>query len=63
MPETRIDAQIVTANSCNKRPTIPLMNITGMKTAVSETVIETMVKPISRDPLIAACSGVSPCSM
>ena len=34
-----------------------------MKTAASESVIETMVKPISRDPLSAASIGVSPRSM
>ena len=56
-------AQMVTANSCSKRPTMPLMKSTGMNTAVSEMVIEMMVKPISREPMIAACSGVSPSSM
>ena len=39
---------------------MPLMKSTGMNTAISETVIEMIVKPISRDPLIAACIGVSP---
>ena len=34
-----------------------------MKTAASEMVIETMVKPISREPLRAASIGVSPISM
>ena len=34
-----------------------------MNTATSETLIESTVKPISREPFSAACSGVSPCSM
>ena len=37
-------APIVTANSRKSRPTIPPMKRTGMKTAASEIVIETMVK-------------------
>jgi len=63
MPEIRIAAQMVTANSRNSRPRMPPMNKTGMKTAASESVIETMVKLISRDPLNAARNGVSPRSM
>ena len=39
------------------------MNSTGMKTAASETVIETMVKEISLAPSNAACVGVLPISM
>ena len=41
---------MVTANSRNSRPTMPPMNRTGMNTAASERVMETMVKPISREP-------------
>ena len=33
------------------------MNSTGMNTAASEMVIETMVKPISREPSSVACSS------
>ncbi len=33
------------------------MNITGMNTAISDSVIEMMVKPISREPLSAASIG------
>ena len=62
-PETRIAAAIVTANSWNRRPTMPLMNSSGMKTAVSEIVIDRIVKPISFDPSSAACSGGFPISM
>ena len=46
---------MVTANSWNSRPTMPPMNSTGMNTAASEKVIETMVKPISCEPSSAAC--------
>ena len=53
-PETTIATAMVTANSRNTRPTIPPISNTGMKTAISENVIEMMVKPISRAPLSAA---------
>ena len=46
-----------TANSWNTRPTTPPMKNTGMNTATSESVIEMMVKPISREPLSAASIG------
>ena len=49
-PETRIATEIVAANSRNTRPTTPPMKKTGMNTATSDSVIETMVKPISREP-------------
>ena len=45
---------MVTENSCSSRPTMPPMNSTGMNTATSENVMERIVKPISRDALIAA---------
>ena len=54
---------MVTANSWNSRPMMPPMNSTGMNTAVSDSVIDTMVKPISRAPSSAACSGRFPISM
>jgi len=50
-PETRIAAPIVTANSWNSRPMMPPMKRTGMNTAASEIVIDTMVKAISFEPL------------
>ncbi len=53
----------VSANSRNMRPTRPVMNSSGMNTAISENVSEMMVKPISRAPLSAALSGESPSSM
>ena len=39
------------------------MSSTGMNTATSDSVIERMVKPISREPSSAACSGGFPSSM
>ncbi len=62
-PETRIDTAMVTANSWNKRPTIPPRNRIGMKTAVSEIVMEMIVKPTSAAPSIAARMGGLPISM
>ncbi len=53
----------VTANSRNSRPTTSLMNRSGIRTAISETVSDTMVKPICSAPFSAACSGGSPSSM
>ena len=41
----------------------PGMKKIGIKTATSETEIEIMVKLISRDPISAACNGVSPFSI
>ena len=54
---------MVMANSRNSLPRMPLMNRIGMKTAASDTVIDRIVKPISRDPFSAASNGCSPCSM
>ena len=65
--ETKADTTMatvtVTANSRSITPTMPAISSIGMNTATSEIVIETMVKPISRAPLNAACSGVSPFSV
>ena len=38
------------------------MNSTGMNTATRARVIDTIVGPISRAPLMAACQRLSPCS-
>ena len=62
-PETMIATAIVTANSRNTRPTMPPISSTGMNTAISEKVIEMMVKPTSRAPFRAASNGRMPCSM
>jgi len=61
-PEIRMATQMVTENSRNSRPRMPPMNKTGMNTAASDKVMETMVKPISREPASAARSGSSPIS-
>ncbi len=53
----------VTANSWKRRPTSPLISRMGMKTAISEVLMETTVKPISRAPRIAAAWGFMPPSM
>ena len=44
-------------------PTTPPMNSTGMNTAASDTVIDMIVKPISRAPLSAASMRPMPASM
>ena len=62
-PETRIATPMVTANSWNSRPMIPLMKRSGMKTAVSDRVMDRMVKPTSAAPSNAALSGGLPISM
>src|SRR5208337_4991133 len=51
-----------TANSRNRRPTTPLIIKIGMKTAISETLMDNTVKPVSAAPLRAACIGFMPCS-
>jgi hypothetical protein len=55
-------AESVTANSRKSRPTMPLISRIGMKTATSDTLIETTVKPISRAPFSAASNGAAPSS-
>ena len=42
---------------------MPPMNSSGMNTAISEKVIDTMVKPIWPAPFSAASNGRSPSSM
>ena len=61
--DTRIDTAMVTENSRKSRPTMPPRKSSGMNTATSESVIERIVKPISFEPLSAACIGFSPISM
>ena len=53
----------VTENSRNMRPATPPMNSTGMKAAISDTLMEMTVKPICRAPTSVACIGVMPLSM
>ena len=63
MAETTTAMVSVSANSRNMRPTRPVMNNSGMNTAISDSVSEITVKPISRAPRSAASSGDSPSSM
>ena len=60
--EMTMVAASVIANSRNRRPTTSAMNSSGISTAISETVSEMMVKPISRLPFSAASNGLSPSS-
>ncbi|MGY3359019.1 hypothetical protein ACVWZK_005682 [Bradyrhizobium sp. GM0.4] len=53
----------VSANSRNMRPTRPDMNNSGMNTAISDTVSEITVKPISLAPFSEASIALSPFSM
>ena len=53
--ESTIVIASVIANSWNSRPTTSCMNRSGIRTAISETVSEMMVKPISPAPCSAAC--------
>ena len=53
----------VTANSKNSLPTTSPMNSSGISTAISDTVSDMIVKPISPEPFSAASSGSMPCSM
>ena len=52
----------VTANSRKRRPTTSPINSNGMSTAISETVSDTMVKPIWPAPVSAASIGSMPSS-
>ena len=62
-PEIRMATLMVTANSWNSRPMIPLMNSTGMNTAASDRVMERIVNPTSRAPSNAASMRGFPISM
>ncbi len=61
--ETAIAAVTVMENSRNNRPTMPPMSKSGMNTATSDRLIDSTVKPISREPCSAASSGFMPSSM
>ena len=61
--DSRMVTLRVTANSRKSRPTMSPMNSSGISTAISETVSDTMVKPIWPAPRNAASSGVCPSSM
>src|ERR1035437_8704122 len=52
----------VIANSRNRRPTMPAMRRIGMNTAISDMLMDKMVKPISFEPWNAAFIGGMPAS-
>ena len=52
--ETKIAQLMVTPNEFIKRPTMPLINATGKKTATKLKVVAKTANPISRVPSIAA---------
>ena len=58
--ETTTAALMVMANSRKRRPTMPDMKISGMKTPMRERLRETTVKPICLAPLSAATMGAFP---
>ena len=60
--EAMTATETVTANSRKRRPMMPLMNKSGMNTAISEKVIEIIVNPICPAPFSAASNGRSPFS-
>jgi hypothetical protein len=61
-PETTTAPATAIPNSLNSRPVDPLRNASGVNTATSEMVVAMTAKPISRVPLTAASSGLSPSS-
>ena len=60
--DTMIAATRVRVNSRKNAPSMPWAKMIGRNTATSEAVMETMVKPISRAPAIAACRRGMPAS-
>ena len=61
-PETTTDPATAMPNSLNSLPVDPFRNARGVNTATSEMVVAITAKPISRVPLVAASSGLSPSS-
>ena len=55
--ETAMVIVTVMANSRKMRPTMPPIISNGMNTAISDRLIDRIVKPISPAPLMAASSG------
>ena len=58
--EMTMAVESVTANSRKRRPTMPPIIRMGMKTAISDMLMEKTVKPISCAPFIAAAKGSMP---
>ena len=55
--DTAIANAIVTPKEFMKRPTIPAMNATGRKTAISDSDVARTARPTSFVPSTAACIG------
>src|ERR1035438_9258099 len=60
--DTMMAVDSVIANSRNRRPTMPAMRRIGIKTAISDMLMDKMVKPISFEPWNAAFIGGMPAS-
>ena len=60
--DTRIANDIVKPKLVMKRPTMPPMNPTGTKMAMSDSVVASTASPISRVASTAACIGGRPFS-
>ena len=61
--ETTMVSDSVTANSRKSRPMMPPISNSEISTAIKETLIDKMVKPIWPEPFSAAASGSSPSSI
>ena len=53
---------IVNPKLVRNRPTMPAMNATGTKTAISDSVVARTARPISWVASIAACAAAVPFS-
>ena len=60
--DTRIANAIVKPKLVMNRPTMPPMNPTGTNTAISDSVVASTARPISRVASMAACIGGRPFS-
>ena len=58
--ETTMVMATVMENSRNRRPMMPVISSRGIRTAMSEMLIDRMVNPISPAPFSAASNGFSP---
>ena len=61
--DTRTAADSVTANSWNRRPTMPPIKSIGINTAISDRLMVSTVKLTSLAPFNAASRGGTPCSI
>ena len=60
--ETTMAVESTTANSRNRRPTMPPIIRMGMNTAISDMLMEKTVNPISFAPCSEAANGSMPAS-